>query len=53
MTFLDNEKVEVVTGVNLPMLIKLAGLRETGDLQAAARQAGEAGRAAIWVAADS
>jgi len=52
MTFLDNEKVEVVTGVNLPMLIKLAGLRETGDLQAAARQAGEAGRAAIWVAAD-
>ena len=52
MTFLDDEKVQVVTGVNLPMLIKLAGLRDSADLRVAARQIGDAGRAAIWVAAD-
>ena len=28
MTFLETDRVEVITGVNLPMLIKLAGLRE-------------------------
>ena len=27
MTFLETDRVEVITGVNLPMLIKLAGLR--------------------------
>ena len=27
MTFLEKDRIEVITGVNLPMLIKLAGLR--------------------------
>ena len=29
MTFLETDRVEVITGVNLPMLIKLAGLRSS------------------------
>src|SRR5215212_4451122 len=31
MTFLAENQVEVITGVNLPMLIKLAGLQEKSD----------------------
>jgi mannose PTS system EIIA component len=51
MTFLGNG-VEVITGVNLPMLIKLAGLTQQSDLLTAAREMREQGRAAIWVASD-
>jgi PTS system mannose-specific IIA component len=52
LTFLEEDKVEVITGVNLPMLIKLAGLTQTGDLRGAARDMREHGRNAIWVASD-
>jgi PTS system mannose-specific IIA component len=52
MTFLAKDRVEVVTGVNLPMLIKLVGLRQTSDLLAVARQVRDDGRNAIWVASD-
>ena len=52
MTFLAENKVEVITGVNVPMLIKLAGLSEQSDLLAAAREMREHGRNAIWVASD-
>jgi PTS system mannose-specific IIA component len=52
MTFLEKDRVEVITGVNLPMLIKLAGLRGTSDLLAVARQLRDDGRGAIWVASD-
>jgi PTS system mannose-specific IIA component len=51
LTFLG-PNVEVITGVNLPMLIKLAGLRDQADLVAAARDMREHGRNAIWVASD-
>ncbi len=51
MTFLGNG-VEVITGVNLPMLIKLANLGEQANLLTAAREIREQGRAAIWVASD-
>ena len=51
MTFLG-DNVEVITGVNLPMLIKLADLGERADLLTAAREMREEGRAAIWVASD-
>src|SRR5262245_26094151 len=52
MTFLEKDKVEVITGVNLPILIKLAGLRQSQDLLAVARQMRDDGRNAIWVASD-
>ncbi len=52
LTFLEANKVEVITGVNLPMLIKLAGLRSSSDLLAVAREMREHGRNAIWVASD-
>lgn len=52
MTFLASNQVEVITGVNLPMLIKLASLRASDDLLAVAREMRDHGRAAIWVASD-
>jgi len=52
MTFLAKDRLEVITGVNLPMLIKLAGSRQSTDLTAVAKEMQEHGRNAIWVASD-
>jgi mannose PTS system EIIA component len=52
MTFLEHGRLEVITGVNLPMLIKLASMTEGPDLLAVARELREHGRNAIWVASD-
>ena len=52
VTLLAPERVEVVTGVNLAMLLKIANLRESSDLRAIARTVREHGRAAVWVVSD-
>ena len=52
MTFLATDRIEVITGVNLPMLIKLASLQTSQDLLAVARAMRDHGRNAIWVASD-
>jgi PTS system mannose-specific IIA component len=52
MTFLAPNVLEVITGVNLPMLIKLASLGGSRDLLAVAREMQDHGRNAIWVASD-
>ena len=52
LTFLETDRVEVITGVNLPMLIKLAALPPSLDLLAVAREMRDHGRNAIWVASD-
>ncbi|HEY6210998.1 MAG TPA: PTS sugar transporter subunit IIA [Vicinamibacterales bacterium] len=52
MTFLQKDRLEVITGVNLPMLIKLANLQSATDLRAVAQEMREHGRNAIWVASD-
>ena len=51
VTFVSPQ-VEVITGVNLPMLIKLARTTNQGDLLTLAREMREDGRNAIWVASD-
>jgi PTS system mannose-specific IIA component len=52
MSFLTQGRVEVITGVNLPMLLKLVNLAEQADLLTAAREICEHGKHAIWVASD-
>jgi PTS system mannose-specific IIA component len=50
ISIMDKAKVEVIAGVNLPMLIKLASLRQSESLAEAVRGAQEAGRKYINVA---
>ena len=52
ITFLEQNQIEIVTGVNLPMLIKAASLKEEKSLTDVARTLREHGRNAIWVASD-
>ncbi|MDP3716893.1 MAG: hypothetical protein Q8T13_03905 [Acidobacteriota bacterium] len=52
ITFLKEDAVEIVTGVNLPMLIKAANLPDGPHLTEVARMLREHGRNAIWVASD-
>jgi PTS system mannose-specific IIA component len=50
ISVMDRAKIEVVAGVNLPMLIKLASLRQGEGLQRSVAGAQEAGRKYINVA---
>jgi PTS system mannose-specific IIA component len=52
ITFLEQNKVEIITGVNLPMLIKAASMKDDASLTEIARTLREHGRNAIWVASD-
>lgn len=50
ISIMKEAKVEVIAGINLPMLIKLAGLREGHSIDDAVAQAQESGRKYINVA---
>ena len=50
ISIMDKANVEVIAGVNLPMLIKLASVRETDSLTEAVTSAQEAGRKYINIA---
>jgi PTS system mannose-specific IIA component len=50
ISVMDRVNVEVIAGVNLPMLIKLASVRETQPLAEAVGSAQEAGRKYINIA---
>ncbi|MBI4723819.1 MAG: PTS sugar transporter subunit IIA [Rhodomicrobium sp.] len=50
ISVMDSGSVEVIAGVNLPMLVKLARIREEVALAEALKQAQDAGRKYIHVA---
>ena len=52
LSFLEEGKVEVVTGVNLPMVIKFTNLHGEMSLHEVARTIAERGRGAITVAGE-
>jgi PTS system mannose-specific IIA component len=52
ISLMKSDKIEVIAGVNLPMLIRLEGARKTMDVRAAVAAAREAGRKYISVASE-
>ncbi|MBB4104074.1 PTS sugar transporter subunit IIA [Allorhizobium borbori] len=50
ISVMNTGKVEVIAGMNLPMLIKLAGIRADNDMEKALLESSEAGRKYINVA---
>jgi PTS system mannose-specific IIA component len=52
LSFLQEGKVEVITGVNLPMLMKLAQLRDKDDLREVALALQQSGQKGITVASE-
>ena len=50
ISVMDGGRIEVIAGVNLPMLIKLASVRADGDMEKSLAEAQEAGRKYINVA---
>ena len=52
LSLLETSRVEVVTGVNLPMIIKFTSLRGTVPLKDLAQRIAEQGRLSIHVASE-
>lgn len=52
ISLLERGRTEVIAGINLPMLIRLAGARKELDLQKAAAAARDAGRNYITLASE-
>ena len=52
ISLMRSQEIEVIAGVNLPMLIRLEGARKTMDVKAAVAAAREAGRKYISVASE-
>ena len=50
ISILKEANIEVIAGVNLPLLVKLAGVRKSADLQTAVGEAYHAGRKYIKLA---
>ena len=51
-SFHDPGRVDVITGVNLPMIIKIASQKEGEEIQSLARSVYEQGRTSIAMASD-
>ncbi len=51
-TFLDHGKVEIITGVNLPMLIKFVQLGEGQSLASVAKLIRDNGQSSIYIASE-
>ncbi|MCO4317285.1 PTS sugar transporter subunit IIA [Phyllobacterium sp. 21LDTY02-6] len=50
ISVMESGRIEVIAGVNLPMLIKLSSVRQTNDMAASLREGQDAGRKYINVA---
>ena len=50
ISVMNGGKIEVLAGINLPMLIKLASVRDVATLEQAVQQAQEAGRKYVYIA---
>jgi len=50
ISVMNGGNIEVVAGINLPMLIKLASVRDASSLEQAVMQAQDAGRKYIYIA---
>jgi PTS system mannose-specific IIA component len=50
ISVMNGGKVEVLAGINLPMLIKLASVRDSQPLEQAVLQAQDAGRKYVYIA---
>ena len=53
ISVMQNREVEVIAGVNLPMLVKLARVRADLNIKAAVKEAADAGRKYINVASET
>ena len=52
ISFLKNKKIEIISGANLPMLVKLIGLRENDDLKKIAKEAKDSAQRYISIASE-
>ncbi|MCI0465466.1 MAG: PTS sugar transporter subunit IIA [Beijerinckiaceae bacterium] len=50
ISIMNGANIEVIAGINLPMLIKLASVRDSSNLEQAVLQAQDAGRKYIYIA---
>ena len=50
ISVMNGSKVEVLAGINLPMLIKIASVRDSAPLEQAVVQAQDAGRKYVYIA---
>jgi PTS system mannose-specific IIA component len=52
ISFLKTGKIEIISGVNLPMLVKLIGLRDSSDLSGVAQETKDSAQKYISIASE-
>ena len=52
ISFLKTGKIEIISGVNLPMLVKLIGLRDSDDLNGVAQETKDSAQKYISIASE-
>ncbi len=52
LSFLKEDRVEIVTGVNLPMVVRAINCRKETDLASLSKMVSEAGRESIYLAGE-
>ncbi|MDB9925654.1 PTS sugar transporter subunit IIA [Hyphomicrobiales bacterium] len=52
ITFLKTGKIEIISGVNLPMLVKLIGLRDSDDLNGVVQETKDSAQKYISIASE-